>query len=234
MEASAETAVNETDGGDAEDIAEESISDTEDGAATQHFSDEEAERAEALAALMTKQHSELAGLLNGLSSWVEELSAKLTAANKAITVHEEIERNLNNELQRYKNDFYDKLASPFLLQFIGLYTDMEEEIAELKAECEKDPDNKQLVTQLKSLEYYADSVQGALINNSVEIKTPAVGEKYDYREQRIVTTIITDDIGLKDKIAEVRSDAFIYNGKVLRPAKVVVYMIKKYPLLGEG
>ena len=150
----------------------------------------------------------------------------LSAANRAVAVHEEIERNLNNELQRYKNDFYDKLASPFLMQFIGLYIDMTEEIAELKAENEDVSGNEFLSAYIKSLEYYADSVRGVLTNNSVEIKTPAVGDKYDYLEHRISKTIPSEDPANRDCIAAVRSSAFVYNGKVLRPAKVAVYKVK--------
>ncbi|MBR1382625.1 MAG: hypothetical protein IJ555_02250 [Ruminococcus sp.] len=160
-----------------------------------------------------------------LSLKLDRLSSQVSNANKAIAVHEEIEKNLNNELQRYKNDFYDKLASPFLMQFIGLYIDLSDEMAEIREELENDPEKEHLKVQLDSLGYYADSVKGALINNGVEIKTPEAGSRYDYKEQRISKTIATEDESLRDCIAQARSSAFIYNGKVLRPAKVVVYKV---------
>ena len=174
-----------------------------------------------LADRISEQSSQIAKL----TELIEKLSSQVAAGNKAIAVHEEIERNLNNELQRYKNDFYDKLATPFLMQFIGLYIDLSEEMAEIKEEHDAAPEKEYLKTQLDSLGYYADSVKGALINNGVEIKTPEPGSSYDYREQRISKTIPTDDETLRDCVAEARSDAFIYNGKVLRPAKVVVYKV---------
>ncbi|MBR1724998.1 MAG: nucleotide exchange factor GrpE [Ruminococcus sp.] len=186
---------------------------------------EEDEDLAALKEMLAQQHREQLSYISALSTEVEELSARVAAGNKAIAVHEEIEHNLNAELQRYKNDFYDKLATPFLMQFIGLYTDLCDEMAEIREEFRSDPENEQLGVQLKSLGYYADSVRGALTNNGVEIKTPEVGSRYDYKEQRISKTVPADDETLRDCIAEARSDAFIYNGKVLRPAKVVVYKV---------
>lgn len=170
--------------------------------------------------------SEIIERLEALKTDLHGISAQLSAANRAVAVHEEIERNLNNELQKYKNDFYDKLASPFLMQFIGLYIDMTEEIEELKEENEDVSANEFLSAYIKSLEYYADSVRGVLTNNSVEIKTPAVGDKYDYLEHRISKTIPSEDPAHRDCIAAVKSSAFVYNGKVLRPAKVAVYKVR--------
>ena len=100
-----------------------------------------------------------------------------------------------------------------------------EEMAEIKEEYDSSPEKEYLKTHLDSLRYYANSVRGALINSGVEIKTPDVGSSYDYKEQRISKTIPTEDEALRDCVAEVRSDAFIYNGKVLRPAKVAVYKV---------
>ena len=195
--------------------------------------EEISEDAETLAALMTRQHSELTALIGGLSSWVEELSAKLSAANKAIAIHEENERSLNTELESYRTEFYDKLAAPLLMQFVNLYNDMSEECEQLHEKYLSDPSDEELLTRVRGLEYYTDALLGALVNNGVELKTPEIGSRYDYREQRIINTVITLDPSKKDRIEAVKSDAFIYNGKVLRPAKVSVYMIKKYPLLGS-
>ena len=169
---------------------------------------------------------ELLERFESLKNELRTITVQLSAANKAVAVHEEIERNLNNELQKYKNEFYDKLASPFLMQFIGLYIDMTEELGELRAESEDKPDSEFLSAYIKSLEYYADSVRGVLTNNSVEIRTPAPGDKYDYLEHRISKTVPAEDPALKDCIATVKSSAFVYNGKVLRPAKVAVYKVK--------
>ncbi|MCR5123004.1 MAG: nucleotide exchange factor GrpE [Ruminococcus sp.] len=168
---------------------------------------------------------DLLGKLVELEEDIHTVNVQLTAANRAVAVHEEIERNLNSELQKYKNEFYDKLASPFLMQFIGLYIDMTEELDELRTEKENAPDSEFLKAYIKSLEYYADSVRGVLTNNSVEIRTPAPGDKYDYLEHRISKTVPAEDPALRDCIASVKSSAFVYNGKVLRPAKVAVYKV---------
>ena len=183
--------------------------------------DEEPDFTAGLGEMINNQTS----MLVSMSESIEKLSSQVAAGNRAIAVHEEIERNLNNELQRYKNDFYDKLATPFLMQFIGLYIDITEEMAEIKEEYDSSPEKEYLQTHLDSLRYYANSERGALINSGVEIKTPGVGSSYDYKEQRISKTIPTEDEVLRDCVAEVRSDAFIYNGKVLRPAKVAVYKV---------
>ena len=175
---------------------------------------------------LSELRKELLERFDGLQNVLRGIGVQLSAANRAVAVHEEIEKNLNNELQKYKNEFYDKLASPFLMQFIGLYIDMTEELDELRSESENAADNEFLSAYIKSLEYYSDSVRGVLTNNSVEIKTPAVGDKYDYLEHRISKTVPSEDPELRDCIAAVRSSAFVYNGKVLRPAKVMVYKVK--------
>ena len=224
---------NTFEGFESSDIAVGTVSGDRDVFGFREDGEEISEDAEALAALMTRQHSELTSLIGGLSSWVEELSAKLSAANKTIAIHEETERTLNTELESYRTEFYDKLAAPLLMQFVNLYNDMREECDQLREKYCSDPSDEQLLIRVRNLEYYADALLGALVNNGVELKTPEVGSRYDYREQRIVNTVITLDPSKKDRIEAVRSDAFIYNGRVLRPAKVSVYMIKKYPLLGS-
>lgn len=206
-----------------EEPAEESV--PEEASPPEQQDEADKDPVAALSEQLATQHQEQLSYISALSSEVEELSSQVAAGNRAIAVHEQIENNLNTELQRYKNDFYDKLASPFLMQFIGLYMDITEECEELEEELEKAPDNDFLKMHLKSLRYYADSVRGALTNNGVEIKTPEPGSKYDYKEQRISKTVPADDPELRDCIASVRSSAFIYNGKILRPAKVVVYKV---------
>ena len=208
-----------------EEITEELTEDSEEPCdENTSAEEEEPDKQDEISELITviKQQSSQIELL---SERIDKLSSQVNAANKAIAVHEEIERNLNSELQRYKNDFYDKLSTPFLMQLIGLYIDISDEISEISEEYESDPEKAFLKTQLDSLGYYADSVKGALINNGVEIKTPETGSSYDYKEQRISKTVPTDDETLRDCIAQARSDAFVYNGKVLRPAKVVVYKV---------
>ena len=219
-----ETLEMESPPGVTEEISQASVPE-EAASPPEQAEDNDADPIAALSEQLAAQHREQLSYISALSSEVEELSSKVTAGNRAIAVHEQIENNLNTELQKYKNDFYDKLASPFLMQFIGLYMDITEEMEELEEELTKDPDNEFLKMHLKSLGYYADSVRGALTNNGVEIKTPEPGSKYDYKEQRISKTVPADAPELRDCIASVRSSAFIYNGKILRPAKVVVYKV---------
>ncbi len=188
-------------------------------------SGESADPLDTLKAMLAQQHSEQLSYISALSTEVEALSEQVAAGNRAVKVHEEIEHNLNDELQRYKNDFYDRLVTPFLMQFIGLYIDITEEMDEIRADSEAEPDSEYLKVHLKSLGYYADSVRGVLTNNGVEIKHPEPGSKYDYKEQRISKTVPADDPELRDCIASAKSDSFIFKGKVLRPAKVTVYKV---------
>lgn len=173
--------------------------------------------------LIAEQNAVLKEQLAAMDEKLDRLTAQLVSTNRAVAMHETIEGNLNKELQSYKNDFYGKLATPFLMQLISLHNEMDKEISELKDEMAASEQPTGHEDVVMSLEYYMEKILGSLTNSGVEIHVPEVGGKIDPIEQRIVKTVPSDDPEQNGIIESVRSNAYIYHGKILLPAKVTVY-----------
>lgn len=173
--------------------------------------------------MLAEQNAVLKEQLAGMEEKLDKLAAQVVSTNRAVSMHETIESNLNKELQQYKNDFYSKLATPFLMQLISLHNEMDKEVSELKAEIAASEEATGHEDVVMSLEYYREKILGSLTNSGVEIRVPEVGSKIDPIEQRIVKTIPSDDPAQNGIIEAVRSNAYIYHGKILLPAKVTVY-----------
>ncbi len=172
---------------------------------------------------LAEQNAALREQLGQMNEKLDKLTVQIVNTNRAVAMHETIEGNLNKELQGYKNDFYGNLAAPFLMQLISLYSEMDKEINELKAEMEASAESTGHEDVVMSLEYYRDKVLGSLTNSGVEIRIPEPGNKIDPIEQRIVRTVPCDDPEKNGIIESVKGNAYVYNGKILLPAKVAVY-----------
>ena len=204
--------------------AENSVSD---GAGTMNEDSRTAfEELKAQNEALVAQNAALKEQLDGINERLDRMTAQMANTNRAVAMHETIEGNLNKELQSYKNDFYGKLATPFLMQLISLYAEMKKELDDLKAEIAENEGPTGHEDVVSSLSYYLDKISGSLVNSGVETETPEVGDKIDPLKQSIVRTVPSDDPAMNGVIQSVRSDSYIYNNKVLLRAKVAVYKSK--------
>ena len=169
---------------------------------------------------LQKQTESLRSQLSDISDNMMLVLKNLTEVGKMASAHEQIEANLNKELQKYKDDFYDQLAAPFLNQLISIHNEMQSE----KESCESKNDES-LKDTIDCLTYYIQKVESSIINSGVEIRKPEVGDKFNHIEQIIVKAIACDDPEKKEIIESVRSATYIYHGKVLKPARVTVYKV---------
>lgn len=184
---------------------------------------------EALAAqndTLLAANESLQAQLDSLGEKLDRLTAQVVNTNRAVTMHETIEGNLNKELQNYKNDFYGKLATPFLMQMISLCIEMTKELEELLDEIAASEEPTGHEDVVSSLSYYVEKIRGSLVNSGVEMERPEEGEKMDPLKHQIVRTIPSDDPEMNGVIESVRSSTYTYNNKILLRAKVAVYKSK--------
>jgi molecular chaperone GrpE (heat shock protein) len=176
--------------------------------------------------VLLAQNSELKQQIENLNNSLDKLTVQVSSMNRSISAHEAIEANMNKELQRYKNDLYTSIATPFLMHLVSLHCEIEKEVSDMKKEVE-DAEAKgekvYLDEAISSLQYYYEKIAGSLVNSGVEVKTPESGDKFDPMEQRIAKVAHTEDNDKNGVVESVRSSTYIYNGKILMPAKVVVY-----------
>ena len=146
----------------------------------------------------------------------------------------EFEKNvvndLHKELQGYKDDLYFKLIKPTLMDLIDMKNSFKRGIENFsqKTEAEK----------ISFLETFIFEIDTILEKNDIEIyETDITNEQnFDVKKQKIVEKIETDKKENHGKVFKVKSNGYIYKGKVISPEKVEVYVYNekaKEELKGE-
>ena len=146
----------------------------------------------------------------------------------------EFEKNvvndLHKELQGYKDDLYFKLIKPTLMDLIDMKNSFKRGIENFsqKTEAEK----------MNFLETFIFEIDTILEKNDIEIyETDITNEQnFDARKQKIVEKIETDKKENHGKVFKVKSNGYIYKGRVISPEKVEVYVYNekaKEELKGE-
>lgn len=194
-----------------------------------------AELAEITAALaiLQKQNAELIEQVTSLVGKNAQLAQRVKEVNSAVSAHETIEKRMGAEIDKYKSDFYATLAMPFINQFITLHNMLLKDLngcEEELAEAGEGAETAALDELYSTLKFYVETTEGALSNCGVDMFTPEVGTPASIPNEQpkcsVLKTIDTEDPAQRGMIAEVRSCGYAYNGKVLRPAKVIVYKTK--------
>ena len=146
----------------------------------------------------------------------------------------EFEKNvvndLHKELQGYKDDLYFKLIKPTLMDLIDMKNSFKRGIENFsqKTEAEK----------MNFLETFIFEIDTILEKNDIEIyETDITNEQnFDVKKQKIVEKIETDKKENHGKVFKVKSNGYIYKGRVISPEKVEVYVYNekaKEELKGE-
>lgn len=146
----------------------------------------------------------------------------------------EFEKNvvndLHKELQGYKDDLYFKLIKPTLMDLIDMKNSFKRGIENFsqKTEAEK----------INFLETFIFEIDTILEKNDIEIyETDITNEQnFDVKKQKIVEKIETDKKENHGKVFKVKSNGYIYKGRVISPEKVEVYVYNekaKEELKGE-
>jgi molecular chaperone GrpE (heat shock protein) len=127
--------------------------------------------------------------------------------------------NLHAEAERLRTGERRGTVRPLLMSVARVRDDLMRQAAQL-------PSDFDAVRAQKLLQSFADSIEIVLDDYGVSTCTPAVGDEFDARRHRAVSSTPTADAALVKTIASVRRDGYqdVEAGVPLKQAEVVVYI----------
>ena len=156
---------------------------------------------------------------------IDELHALLAEINDRGLAQDKVFNTLHNELQDYKNDFIYEHLKPVLRPLLFLYDSMEQFDAEMETvEGKMEPDEKCTgappAEVRENVRFFREQLIEALrICEAVPMQTPE--GVYDPRLHKPITTVPVER-GQEGVVQRVIRGGWFLNGRVFRPAEVVV------------
>ena len=168
--------------------------------------------------------------IKALNEKIANLNDMFLKKIQSMEFEKNVVNDLHKELQGYKDDLYFKLIKPTLMDLIDMKNSFKRGIENFsqKTEAEK----------MNFLETFIFEIDTILEKNDIEIyETDITNEQnFDVKKQKIVEKIETDKKENHGKVFKVKSNGYIYKGKVISPEKVEVYVYNekaKEELKGE-
>ena len=153
-----------------------------------------------------------------LEKQMNQLNIEFTGKLKFDENKERIIDNLHRELQTYKDDQIKDIVKPFVNDMI-LTADRTMKLIE-KFEQDEKLHPRKLVQVIKDS---AQDIEDILFRQGVE-SFHCEGDMFDAKRQQIVKTIKTGNPAKDKKIAEVVGHGYEWDGKIIRPEKVNIYL----------
>lgn len=163
--------------------------------------------------------------LERLDQLKEEFQVKL----KYDAHKEKIIDSLHRELQEYKSDLHKKLLQPVILDVIHIIDDLNKLVNNYRA---KDKSELEPAKLLDLLESFSSDLEDLLYKQGVEAFNRH-DPSFNPSCQRILKTLETEDKSKEKTVAQRIRKGYEWDGKVLRPETVSVYVYKKVGSLGE-
>jgi molecular chaperone GrpE len=135
---------------------------------------------------------------------------------------EKIIDNLHSELQAYKNDLIKKLLQPMIMDVIHTIDDVNKLINHYQEPSQTDLDPQKL---LKLMESIPDDLEHLLYRQGVETFQCSETE-FNPNRQRAIKTKPTSEPDKDKTIVQSLRNGYEWEGKVLRPEMVEVYVFK--------
>ena len=168
--------------------------------------------------------------IKALNEKIANLNDMFLKKIQSMEFEKNVVNDLHKELQGYKDDLYFKLIKPTLMDLIDMKNSFKRGIENFsqKTEAEK----------INFLETFIFEIDTILEKNDIEIyETDITNEQnFDVKKQKIVEKIETDKKENHGKVFKVKSNGYIYKGRVISPEKVEVYVYNekaKEELKGE-
>lgn len=168
--------------------------------------------------------------IKALNEKIANLNNMFLKKIQSMEFEKNVVNDLHKELQGYKDDLYFKLIKPTLMDLIDMKNSFKRGIENFsqKTEAEK----------INFLETFIFEIDTILEKNDIEIyETDITNEQnFDVKKQKIVEKIETDKKENHGKVFKVKSNGYIYKGRVISPEKVEVYVYNekaKEELKGE-
>lgn len=168
--------------------------------------------------------------IKALNEKIANLNDMFLKKIQSMEFEKNVVNDLHKELQGYKDDLYFKLIKPTLMDLIDMKNSFKRGIENFsqKTEAEK----------INFLETFIFEIDTILEKNDIEIyETDITNEQnFNVKKQKIIEKIETDKKENHGKVFKVKSNGYIYKGKVISPEKVEVYVYNekaKEELKGE-
>lgn len=168
--------------------------------------------------------------MKALNEKIANLNDMFLKKIQSMEFEKNVVNDLHKELQGYKDDLYFKLIKPTLMDLIDMKNSFKRGIENFsqKTEAEK----------INFLETFIFEIDTILEKNDIEIyETDITNEQnFNVKKQKIIEKIETDKKENHGKVFKVKSNGYIYKGKVISPEKVEVYVYNeksKEELKGE-
>lgn len=170
---------------------------------------------EELSQLLDAGNASVLQEVQSIHTTLNDLLARVSKLRKLADMHEEVETNLNNQLNDYKNNFYRRIVNPILVEFFDIQEEIQQDL---------------LTADEKTAEMlgdYVDMMSRTFKHYGVQIEQVNVGDAYDPRIHQPVKAVETDRPELDKTIAKTRK-ALVHSidGKVEERARVHVYQYK--------
>lgn len=156
------------------------------------------------------------------SARLAELSVLFERRIAHTDMEEKVIDQMHAELQKYKEDMYSQLLRPVLLDVI----EVRDSIQRMAANYLARPEGEQSIPN-QTFAGYAYDLQDILEKNQVEIYRSEPGNSFTPLRQRVVKKVKTDEESLHGTLAESLSCGYAYQGRVLSPEKIAVYLYEK-------
>lgn len=90
-----------------------------------------------------------------------------------------------------------------------------------------EPPNKEATDYRTGFQYVYSILKSVLTNEGVKALVPEVGAAFDAKLQQVVDTIETEDEKQNNHIAEALLNGYMLKDRLIRPASVKIYQLKK-------
>lgn len=177
------------------------------------------------------QISNISAELSSVKAQVTRLAAYDTAVEtlkRSLAANQTSETNLYKEVEKYKKGTYFTNIKPFLMFMIELLCDLKKTKAEYTDDSEafiKENSESVYNDICLMLDYYIENVEKQLGIQGVTIYSYECGSAYVPHNQQIAKAVPTDDPELNGTVAKIYCDCYMYEDKVLKPARVHVYKL---------
>ena len=158
----------------------------------------------------------------GLHRKLDGLATAFDREIRAEATREKVVDRLHAELQEYKHGLLLGILRPVFVDLIQLHDDMGKMIA---IQPEAAGETARLLALIRG---FQQGVEDILYRQGVE-PFVEVGDAFDPRRQRALSTVPTDDLALNKRVAARLRPGFKAEDKVIRPEMVTVFAHKPAP-----
>jgi len=143
---------------------------------------------------------------------LKDMNARISSLRKLADMHQEIERNLNEEINQHKDNLYRRIVNPILIELFDIQEDMNAEANDAGEEA------------AKILKEYISMLTKVFKHYGVTVKDIAVGDAYDSSIHNPVKAVPTNDKSLDKTIFKTRKTMVHFiDDKIVERSNVHVY-----------